>query len=453
MMRPRIALLSCGEAVYPEAWLLQRIAEIRDGLAAREVEIAVSATVLDEPDVEPTRAFLRGRDLDLVVVHFVSWHITSYLVPILQEIPGVPVLAWATSGLIDPSGKLHAPAAPAALTALLPMLREMGVRYKAIAETPGQPHRFDEALGFARAAATARRLRRSRIGLVGYADMGLYTCAYDRTALAARIGIDVEDHFSYEIGQRMEQAESERVEEAVRSIRERIDFENDVPAEVLDRVARLYLVLADKSSERRLDGISIKCVQGVTRYMGVNPCVAQSLLAGPDLSVICECDAHGLVTNVMMSLLTGQTTTFMEHYEFFDREVLVGTCGFLPIGLSEGRPTARATNLGDFFKGMGMTSRLKEGPVTVARLFRNGEGYGMFLGRAQARRPGKWIELGWEEPTPDFPSLTLDVGSPVQDYLERVPGQHVILAHGDHVGSMRDLCGLLGLEVHPWRPA
>lgn len=451
-MRPRIALLSCGEAVYPRDWLEQRIDEIRCGLAALDVEILAAATVLDEPDVDAARDAIRGKDLDIVVVHFVSWHITSYLVPILQALPGVPVLVWATSGRTDATGKLHAPAAPAAITALLPMLREMGVRYKALHEIPGQPHRFEEALRYARAAAVARRLRRSRIGLVGYADMGLYTCAYDRTALAARIGVDVEDYFSVEIGQRMDSMPLERVAETVRSIRERIAFENEVSAQVLDRVARLYLALEGKASERRLDGISIKCVQGVTRHMGVNPCVAQSLLAGPDLSVICECDAHGLVTNVMLSLLTGEATTFMEHYEFFDYEVLVGTCGFLPLGWSDGKPSAQATCLGDFFKGMGMTSRIKEGLVTVARLFRSGESYGMFLGLAHARRPEKWIELGWEEPTPDFPSLRLDVGGPVQEYLERVPGQHVILAQGDHVSSMRDLCSLLDLEIVSWRP-
>lgn len=446
-MQPKIVLLSCGEEVYPRPWLDEVIRAVRSGMEALEVEVVHAGTLMNEYDAITALKAVKGKDFDLVVVHLVSWHITSYIMHVLRDFKQIPVLVWATGGKTDAGGKLHSPAAPAALTALLPALKEMGFRYKVLYEKPDAPHAFDEVAGFAQVALASRRIRTSRIGLIGYADMGLYTCTYDRTSIASRLGIDVDDYFSYEIGTLMDSAPDADISEIVRMIRARLVFENAVSPKVLDRVARLYLALKRKADGRGLDAISIKCVNGVTRYMGVNPCIAQSLLADKDLSVICECDAHGLITNVMMSMLTGQTTSFMENYEVFDDEVLVGTCGFLPLDFVDGQARARSTNLGDFFTGMGMVSKVRTGTVTFARLFKKGEGYAMFLSRAEARTPGKWIELGWDEPTPDFPSLLLKLEMPVRTYLESVPGQHVVLAFGDHVDQMRDLCTLMGIEV------
>ena len=58
---------------------------------------------------------------------------------VLKDFKQIPVLAWATGGKKDHAGKLHSPAAPAGITALLPVLKEMGYKYKAIYEKPDEP--------------------------------------------------------------------------------------------------------------------------------------------------------------------------------------------------------------------------------------------------------------------------------------------------------------------------
>lgn len=150
---------------------------------------------------------------------------------------------------------------------------------------------------------------------------------------------------------------------------------------------------------------------------------------------------------MMLSMLTGQTSTFMENYEFFDNEILVGTCGFLPLDFVDGRVKVQSTNLGDFFVGLSNVSKVRTGIVTFARLYKNGDQYKMFLSKAEAKPPIKWIELGWNEPSPDFPSLLLKLDMSAQEYMERVPGQHIILVYGDHTDQMKDLCKLMEIEV------
>ena len=447
MEKPRVILLNCGEEVYPQEWLRNVIGQVNSALEGLELELAGVHTIVNEQMARDALQSIKGKEFDLILVHLVSWHITSYVMFVLKEFRDVPILVWATGGKTDAGGKLPSPAAPAAITALLPVFREMGYKYKAIYEKPDEPHRFKDVESFARVAGAYRKIRSSRIGLVGYADMGLYTCTYDRTSIANKLGIDIEDYFSFEIGKQMEEVPENEINTVISGMKKELVFENDVSQKVLDRVARLYKVLKNKVGERGLDAISIKCVYGVTRYMGVNPCMAQSMLANRDLSVICECDAYGLVTNVMLSKLTGHTAAFMENYEFLDNEILVGTCGFMPFDFVEGPVKVRSANLGDFFVGLSNVSRVKTGTVTFARLYKSGESYRMFLSRGEAKPPMKWVELGWEEPTPDFPSMLIKLEMPVQRYMENVPGQHIIVAYGDHVEEMKDLCKLMDIEV------
>lgn len=447
MQKARTLLLYCGEAVYPREWLDRRIEGIAKELKSLPMDILCTGTLLEEADAVSLVARGLPSRPDLIVCVFVSWHITGTVMQVLREYQDVPVLVLSASGLTDETGKLHAPAAPAGITALLPYLRELGILHKSLFQKPGEPLPLADIAAFANVARTRRVFRHSRIGLIGYADMGLYSCTYDRSVVSAQLGIDVEDYFSYEIGQQMASVPEERIDETLSWIREKVTFENSVPEQTLEKAARLYCAMKDKAAVRNLAGISIKCVHGVTKHMGINPCMAQSLLASPDLSVICECDAYGLITNVLLSQLTGQDATFLEHYEFYEDAILIGTCGYLPFGLAEEPLTVRGANLGDYFVGLGNTSRMRPGLMTYARLYRDANGFAMFVGKGTAQSPQKWTELGWQEPSPDFPSVLLKLEMPVYEYVDKVPGQHIILTHGDWTADLAEWCRLAGVRL------
>ncbi len=447
VQKTRTLLLYCGESVYPKEWLDRRIAGLRQELQTLSLDILLSGTLMEEGDASALIARGLPARPDLILCLFVSWHITGTVMQVLREFQDVPVLVVSASGLTDETGKLHAPAAPAGITALLPHLRDLGIPHKSLFQKPGEPLPLADIAAFANVARTRRTFRHSRIGLIGYADMGLYSCSYDRSVVSAKLGIDVEDYFSYELGQQMEALSAERIAETLSWIRGKVTFENDVPERTLEKAARLYCAMKDKADGRSLAGISIKCVHGVTKHMGINPCMAQSLLASPELSVICECDAYGLITNVLLSQLTGQDATFLEHYEFYEDEILIGTCGYLPFGFAEGQLTVRSANLGDYFVGLGNTSRVRPGLMTYARLYREADGFAMFIGKGTAQQPQKWTELGWAEPSPDFPSVLLKLEMPVVEYMDKVPGQHIILTHGDWTSDLSDWCKLMGVRV------
>lgn len=443
-----VLLLHCGDAQYPQDELGRVIDTVRQGVEALpSAKIVYSCKIMNDCDADEAAAHAAELRFDAIIVHMVSWHITPFVMRTLKDYRQTPVLVWGTGGWTDQTGKLISPASAAATTALVPLLREMGYHYVVINEKPDEIPRFAEADRFLRAVSAAKAIRHLRIGLYGYADMGLYSCSYSKTMALDQLGVDIEDYFAYELLEQMSAFSEEEVQSAVDEIRRTTVQTNEVRTEVLARVARLYLAMKGKCGQRGLDAVSIKCVNGVTGQMGFNPCLAQSLLASKDVSVICECDAYGLLTGQMLSKMTGRASAFVENYEHFDDSVLVGVCGFVPRDFIDGDMKIRSANLGEFNTGISNVSKMKTGTVTYGRLYESNGAYKLFLSKGEALPNPKWTEAGWCDPTPDFPSILLKPGMPVEQYLETVPGQHIVMVYGDYVQDMKLLCKLLDIEV------
>ena len=447
MAKANVVMLSIGEEMYPQDYLGRVIDELREKVSAMDCSLVSCHTIMCMKDAEETAEALVGKPIDLFIVNFVSWHITPYVMHILKNYRNVPLLVWGIGGTHDKAGKLHSPAAAAGVTGFLPIIKELGFKYKVILEKPDSEHSYAEVEDYIHSVSCAKTIRASRIGLIGYADMGLYTCAYDKTGLFKKLGIDIEDYSGYEIANLMKLFPDEKVRETVEMIKQETVFENKIADSVLENVARLYLAMKDKADGRNLDAVSIKCVNGTTSNLGFNPCLAQTLLANKDLSVICECDAYGLVTSIILSTVMGHAAAFMEHYEVFDKEVLVGVCGFIPPEFADGITRVRAANLGETNTGISNVSKVRCGEVTYGRFYNENGQFKLFLSHGTAKDNPKWTELGWEEPTPDFPSVMLELEIPMQEYIENVPGQHIIMVYGDYVEKIKTVCGLLDIEV------
>jgi hypothetical protein len=71
----------------------------------------------------------------------------------------------------------------------------------------------------------------------------------------------------------------------------------------------------------------------------------------------------------------------------------------------------------------------------------------MHIVTGEAVSPRPWEEAGWEPPAPQLPSLEFKPDIPVDDFAQKVLGQHYIIAYGDQRSRLVDLCQLLGIEV------
>ena len=443
----RVVILNVGDQQYPQNDLAKVITNFRAGVRSLEsANVVCECTVMNDDDADMTAREVAGKHFDAFIVDYVSWHITPYVMRTLKDYPDVPILVYGSGGWTDGTGKLIAPAAAAGTTALTPVLKEFGFKYTLVNEKPDEGLKLDEIDRFLRVVGAVKAVRHSRIGLYGYADMGLFSCSYNKTLALKKLGVDIEDYLAYDLVDQMNGYSKEEVDQTVREILSMTVCENTVKPEAIEKVARLYLAMKDKKNGRGLDAVSIKCVFGVTQ-MGFNPCLAQSLLADKDTSVICECDAYGMLTGIILSRVSGKASAFVEHYEVFDDSVLVGVCGFIPRDFIEGDFKIRSANLGEFNTGISNVSKMKTGACTFARLCEQNGEYKLFLGKGEAMPNPKWTEHGWADPTPDFPSVTLHPDTPMKHYLDVVPGQHIVMIYGDWVEDLELFCKFMDIEV------
>lgn len=442
----RVIILSVGDAQYPQDKLGAAIESVR--AAVRSIpcaDVVYEGTIMEDVSADEVAADVKKLTFDAIIVNYVSWHITPYVMRTLIDYREKPVLVWGIGGWTE-NGKLFAPAATAGTTAIIPALKELGFKWMLVNEKPDEPRRVADVERFLRVAGAVKAVKHSRIGLFGYADMGLYSCAYNKTLAYKKLGVDIEDYLAYDMQEKMASFPDDLVKAEMENILANSKQFNEIPEKTLEKVTRLYLMMKEKRDGRHLDAVSIKCVYGVTQ-MGFNPCLAQTLLADKDTAVICECDAYGMLTGIIMQSVTGKQSGFVEHYEVFDDSILVGVCGFIPRDFIEGDFTIRAANLGEFNYGISNVSKMKTGEVTYARLYETEGEYKLFLNKGEALPNPKWTEAGWCEPTPDFPSVLLKPGMDLQHYQETVPGQHIIMVYGDYVKDLELFCRFMGIEV------
>ena len=123
-----IILLSVGDAMYPQQPLRERIDEVWSAVDAMGENILAKHILMDEADAYRAEKELKDKRADLIIVNFVSWHITPFIMHILRHFRTTPLLIWGNGGKRDASGKIVSPAAAAGVTGIIPLLRQLDFR-------------------------------------------------------------------------------------------------------------------------------------------------------------------------------------------------------------------------------------------------------------------------------------------------------------------------------------
>ena len=442
MSKIRAAFVSFGFFAYPIEFIKENSRRIFEETKKRGLDMDYFGPVIDVDDAAKVVEELKTSNFDFIIAHATTWTKSPVVVRVLKEFKNIPVLVWGIGGKTV-NGTLISSASAAGTSGFNYTLKQFGIKYKFIYDYPDSEPKYDEVLEFSKIVETIKNLNGSKVGAMGYCDMGLYSLMIDGVALKRQLGMDVEDIFSYEVGKIAEEAPKDEVDKIVAEMKKDLAFDMEPTYEQFEKTARLTYALRKKIKENGYLVMTMKCVYGVARYMGFTPCLTQALIS-KDTTSICESDAPGLLTNVILKQLTGRSATFMENYEYYPDRILVGVCGFAPFDMTCcGKVKCMNAGWGGF-AGLYETSDMKPGRVTVARLFSEDGKLKMLLMAADAEIPGKWAELGWAEPMPKFPSLLLKPDCPIDFYVENVPAQHINIVYGDYTKQIREFC----MQIH-----
>ncbi|HID17663.1 TPA: hypothetical protein EYP26_05155 [Candidatus Bathyarchaeota archaeon] len=415
------------------------IKESEEAVEAVGIKLAAAGKVAVYKDVEGVLNSLRRSDWDFLIATIVSWVEAPNVIAVLREFPHKPILLWSHTMFKDKDEMLTLGSMPGA-GVIRETLEQMGFNFKFIWGMPKEEEVRREIGIFARAAHTVNRLSKSKIGLLGYASMGMYTGTFDHISVRTKIGPEIEHLDQYLVVKKISEVDDKEVEKLVSKVRDLWEISDKVTDDDLKGCMRMYLALKSIVNEFNWDALTVKCQYELSRYFGLAPCVPLSML-GEEVTCSCEGDLPLLITQLMMHYITGEATTYGDVHNIDKKAILLGACGFAPFKLALGKPHVdKHTAL---YQGLLNTTSYKKGRVTLARLAPDGEGYKMHIATGEAGPPEPFHEVG----CPPYPSMRVILDGNAQHFGRHLMSQHYAIVYGDIKKELIEMCNLMNIKV------
>jgi L-arabinose isomerase len=450
-MKNKVGFVCFGEVNTPYERLVLKHDAALESLKALDAELVDAGIVIDDPSYQTADQAiekLKGLDLSSIILCIAGWVPTHACIRVTDEFRHLPMVLWGLCGWRE-NGRIVTTAEQAATSALRPALEAMDYTFKFVYNIIGEKEPIDEIDSYVRAAYTAKKMRYARIGTMGYRDMLLYGTQYEGYSLRGQLGVEVEPFEMLEMVRDAEGADANEVKSVVAFMRKNWKIIKPCSDDILEKGARYALALAKRVKQRGYDAITLIDVDGMKKLLGFPPAIVFMLLE--HLCGVCttpENDVMGNVTQLMVKYLTGQAAHYMEYYEYFQNSMLIGVPDYIPVPAIDGEVELLPTSFGLLDASLLNVSRVKAGYVTCARLYYLKGKYYMHMYTGEAKAPPAWEEYGWTPPAPQLPSLEVFPDScTVPEFAQRVSSQHVIICYGNQAQAIKELCGMLGVEV------
>jgi L-arabinose isomerase len=445
----RAAFVGFGEVNSPQQLIKDKCLKALEEVKSLGIEIITTDPVTDDPkgvDVKRAIKDLKKADFDFLILCIAGWIPAHAVIAITTEFKCKPMILWGLAGDVE-NGRLVTAAPQAGTTALRKVFEDLGYRFRYIYNITGKPSPLDRINSFSKAAKAEKLMESTKVGMMGFRDMKLYNTLYEGLSLKAKTGTEIEFFEMLEMLQMSEKITNKEIQPVLDKIKREWDFEKPAGDEFLKKGIGYYLAIKKIAEDNRFDAISLKDVDGMKKILGFPPAMIFMLLADEmKLCTIPENDAMGAVTQLIIKSITGQCSAYLEFYEFFEESVLLGVPDFVPAEVVNGKVKVTPAAFGNISGGLLNISTLKTGKLTLVRLSNTGDQYTMHVCTGEGKLRS-WEEAGWDYPAPQLPSLEIFLDVPVEDFAQKVSGQHYIMAYGNHFQALNDFCFLKNIKV------
>ncbi len=436
--RPSVMMVPFAYPDYPPEDINRQIDLSEQALAEAGLTVIRAPAVITEDDVPGALKALHRSEYDLIVALVVSWVEAPLFVAALRPFFSRPILLWSHTIYTENGVGLTLGALPAA-GVLRETLEEMEARFSFVYGMPGEPGLMAPIVSFARSAAVVRALSVSRIGLLGYASMGMYTGTIDHTQLRHQVGPEIHHLGQYEIVARFDGIGDAEVE-GLMARAEAWDLGDQVSPDDLRKAFRMYAAIKALAGEHGWDALTVKCQYELSRTFGLAPCLPLSIL-GDELVSSCEGDLPLVVSQLMLHYLTGQPTSYGDVHAVDGSRILWGACGFAPLSYAAEKPVvSKHTAL---YEGLLNSSPYKTGKVTLARLGARKGGFKMHIATGTGELPPPFHEVG----CPTYPFVNVAMDGDADAFMQHLCSQHYGIAYGDVRAELETVCRLLDIEA------
>ena len=439
MKNPRALVVPFGYPGYPDKLLKQ----FRDGsirhLKRLGIDVVAVPNVIDFADAKKARQQIAKEDFEFVVVVVLSWLEATNVIEAVRDFAHKPILLWSHTMWQDKGQWWTIGPIPGA-GVLRQAFEELEWKFKFIYGQPGDKNLDAGMATFARAAHARYQLQRSRIGLLGYLSMGMYTAAFDHLGLLRDFGPEVDQIDQYILIKRLEAVTAKQVAPLIARAKKEWDISKTVRPRDLEITLKMYYALRQLAKEREWTCLTVKCQYELSKEYGYTPCVPISML-GNEMPCSCEGDIPLISAQVAIHHLTDAIVSYGDIHTVEPDGVIMGACGFAPFAMGRGKPKVDRTTV--LYEGLANCTIYKEGHVTFARMgYTPDRKLKMHVAHGRARRPRKFQEIGCLP----YPGMEVEMKGLGDRFAQGMLSQHYAIVYGDVRAELRELLRLSGIE-------
>jgi L-fucose isomerase-like protein len=409
-------------------------AQARQALAKLPVDLVCSDRLVVDPlSAQEAVEKFKAAGVDLLVSLVGSFTWDNMPVRVVQEL-NVPVLLWGVPEPPMQGGRLEANSL-VGVTMNAAAFKRMGFQYKFVYGLPDDPAAMVEVERTVRVMAAIKRLRHTRLGVVGGRPPGFYGSTYDELRLRKALGVEVIPIEVSEILSAYDRVPQAQVEEAAGKVSQ-LGRIASADGEDVQRVSRLYTAMRGLADTDHLNGIAVKCWPEMKdRFL--NPCVVNGMMTDEGVMVGCETDVHGTVTMLIHNALNQGPAFFADLVTFDDAEntALLWHCGAAAASFAARR---EAIALEKHSIGTGSATLefpMRPGRVTFSRLGPVEEAFRLLIVTGEAV-PTKMLLRGNNL----LMRTDLPVRQVIEGIIERGIEHHYSLTYGDLRRDLIEFC-------------
>jgi L-arabinose isomerase len=320
------------------------------------------------------------------------------------------------------------------------ILTEIGRYYKLVFGDINDARAVNEIVMSAKVAAAGKRIRNSRIGVIGYPRIkGQTQAAFDEVELRERFGCRVVGIGTHRFLDLIEKASDNEARLVWRRLSEGIT-KTSVGDDLAIRGAKAYVALKNLVQQYRLDAIAL---EDWNDFIGL-PNLAFSLLNEEGVPAGCEADVHSTLTLYLLALLTGRPAFHGELLGILEQEdaLIIAHYGAGAPSLATSKQDIRLEpDRSPLGQGVSVVFQFKPGPVTIASLTGRRGTYRMLVAPGESIRAREVFHGG----------IVANVRFRVnhREVLRKARGMshHWMVAAGDVSKELSEFCEIAGIKA------
>jgi L-fucose isomerase-like protein len=446
---PSLGILFLGRSRsgFDPEWGAEIRARIRAFASEAGLEVVIpSDNIADDAGLRQAVSQCRAAGVDALVVTQPTIS-DGRLAPLAAQLWDAPLVLWATPE--RPTGEMISANSLVGTHVFGATMRELHRPFEIVYGHPDEESTRISLLRAARITATAERIRRGKVGLVGYHAPGFVDLHADPVSLSEGFGLQLHHVSVQEFLSSLDDISDEDVDREAERLRSfGLPYRAGLDESVLPMQARYYIGYTQLMDEAGLGGLAFRCWPDLPSITGHWPYLALATMVSEGRAVAMEGDVDGAICSMIAEGLGLGPVYLSDWLEHDEHSITTWHTGAAPFQLSEPVGTEQGPHLSVQFNNKKPTvveANLRaDMPATLFRLWRTDGVYHMTAVEGRTRTPRRHL-LATNGLT-EVPEVN------VREWFDQMVHEgmphHVCLLRGHAADTLRRTARALGLRWH-----